>query len=73
MMDIQSRWLAAFIANEIDLPVKPAMIEEYKTEQQRLAQKYPGTPRYSLELDPREYGLSIREDMKLAKMKSAES
>jgi len=70
MMDIQAKWLASVVAGLIDLPDKDRMIADYKAEQDRLAQIYPGTPRYSLELDPREYGISIREDMKLAKNKS---
>ena len=70
MMDIQAKWLASVVAGFIDLPDKDRMIADYKAEQDRLAQIYPGAPRYSLELDPREYGISIREDMKLAKNKS---
>lgn len=67
MMDIQSRWLAAVVGGDIELPDKDKMIAEYKAEQAHIASIYPGTPRYGLELDPREYGLAIREDLKQAK------
>ena len=67
MMDIQCKWLAAVIDGEIPLPGKPEMIREYEAAQQHMAKLYPNTPRYGLELDPREYGLALREDFQRAR------
>lgn len=67
MMDIQCRWLAAVVDGRVRLPAERDMVEEYQAEQRRLAGSYPSTPRYGLELDPREYGLAIRGDLKQAK------
>ena len=69
MMDIQCRWLTALIAGHVKLPPAVDMINEYEADQQRLADMYPATPRYGLELDPREYGLTLREDLKLGNSK----
>ncbi|VXC22371.1 putative Flavin-containing monooxygenase [Citricoccus sp. K5] len=67
MMDIQSRWLGALIAGDIELPSIDAMKESITEEHARMAKLYPSTKRYGLELDPREYGLTIREDLARAK------
>lgn len=63
MMDVQCRWLSAVLDGRVKLPPEQQMIEEYVAEQQRLAALYPSSPRYGLELDPREYGLALREDL----------
>lgn len=64
MMDVQCRWLAALVAGEVELPGEQDMVRDYEAEQRRMAEVYPATPRYGLELDPREYGLALREDLK---------
>ncbi len=66
MMDIQSRWLREVVAGRIPLPGRDEMIAHYKAEQDRMAQDYPSSARYGLELDPREYGLALREDRQKA-------
>jgi dimethylaniline monooxygenase (N-oxide forming) len=67
MMDIQCKWLAAVVDGEVPLPEAAEMGREYQAEQERLARLYPSRPRYGLELDPREYGLAIREDLQKAR------
>lgn len=67
MMDVQCKWLAAVVEGQVPLPEEAAMREDYQAEQARLARLYPDRPRYGLELDPREYGLAIREDLERAK------
>lgn len=64
MMDIQCRWLAALIEGRVKLPEKHKMREDFQAEQRRMAGLYPDRPRYGLELDPREYGLALRADLK---------
>lgn len=63
MMDIQSRWLAAVIGGRLDLPDEATMRESIEHERRHMAALYPSSPRYGLELDPREYGLQIRADL----------
>lgn len=62
MMDIQCRWLTAVVNGDIVLPDAEAMRASFQAEQRRMQQQYPDRPRYGLELDPREYGLSLRAD-----------
>jgi dimethylaniline monooxygenase (N-oxide forming) len=67
MMDVQCRWLAAVVDGEVPLPDEAVMRRDYEAEQARLGRLYPDRPRYGLELDPREYGLAIREDLHRAR------
>jgi cation diffusion facilitator CzcD-associated flavoprotein CzcO len=67
MMDIQCRWLAAVVDDRVPLPSESEMRREYEAEQRRMARLYPDRPRYGLELDPREYGLALREDIQRAR------
>ena len=66
MMDIQSRWLAAVVNGDVVLPDAATMRASFREEQRRMQRHYPDRPRYGLELDPREYGLSLRADMQEA-------
>jgi dimethylaniline monooxygenase (N-oxide forming) len=43
------------------------MRKDYQAEQRRMGKLYPNRPRYGLELDPREYGLALREDLQQAR------
>jgi hypothetical protein len=63
MMDVQCRWLDAVVTGQIQLPSEQKMVKAYTTEHQRLTSIYPSTPRYELQLDPREYGFGLREDV----------
>lgn len=63
MMDVQCRWLAAVVTGDLELPDEAAMRAEIERERLDMARAYPSSPRYGLELDPREYGLAIREDL----------
>ncbi|AII07779.1 hypothetical protein EP51_25300 [Rhodococcus opacus] len=73
MIDIQSRWLAAVLAGDVDLPDEAAMRRAIAEEHEQMARLYPSGRRYGLELDPREYGLAVREDLAKAKEKAAAS
>ena len=73
MMDIQCRWLGAVVDGEVPLPGRSAMMAEIEAERRRLARRYPSSPRYGLELDPREYGLAIRADLTAAKERAEQA
>lgn len=73
MMDIQSRWLGAVVDGEVELPDRTSMLREIESEHRRLARRYPSSPRYGLELDPRDYGLAIRADLTAAAAAKAEA
>ena len=55
MMDVQSEWVAALIAGRVALPSIAAMYVDIARERRTLAKRYPGAPRYELEIDPRQY------------------
>lgn len=71
MMDIQSRWMAAVAVGEVELPAPAVMQREIERESRWMAKRYPGSPRYGLELEPREYGAKIREDLAAARAPAA--
>ncbi len=73
MMDIQARWLAAVLVGDVVLPDRAVMKREIAAENRRMARRYPGSARYGLELEPREYGAAIREDMAGARQASTSS
>jgi dimethylaniline monooxygenase (N-oxide forming) len=59
MMDDQAEWVAALEAGEVDRPGEAAMRADIAAERARIARLYPDSPRYGLELDPREYRASL--------------
>lgn len=63
MMDTQSRWLAALLGGDIKLPGRDEMLADIKRQNRRQTRLYPASPRYGLELDPREYGATMRADL----------
>lgn len=71
--DKVSRWLGAVVDGEVPLPDEPAMATHIADEHRQVARLYPKGGRYALELDPREYGLAIREDLNRAKKAAATS
>lgn len=63
MMDNQCRWMTAVITGELELPDRAQMRAAIEAERRQMARRYPSRPRYGLELEPREYGRLIREDL----------
>lgn len=61
MMDNQAEWVAVIESGEVALPSQSEMLAQIRYERRYITKKYPGSPRYGLELDPREYrkGLAI--------------
>ena len=63
MMDVQSKWLTSLINGQIQLPSEAEMIEDYKNEHEWMTKMHPDSPRYGLELQPRQYRLSLDKDI----------
>jgi dimethylaniline monooxygenase (N-oxide forming) len=55
MMDDQAEWIAALESGELDRPSETEMQAGIARERYRIRRNYPDSPRYGLELDPREY------------------
>lgn len=64
MMDVQPEWMAALVSGEATLPDVETMRRRIQEDHAVVAQRYPGTPRYGLELEPRRYRRQIEEEMK---------
>jgi len=55
MMDDQAEWVAALEAGELRLPSADEMLRRIEQDQTRVRKLYPDSPRYGLEIDPKEY------------------
>ena len=55
MMDDQSEWIAGLEAGALDQPSEAEMQAGIACERDRIRRNYPDSPRYGLELDPRDY------------------
>lgn len=66
MMDIQCRWLASVVAGDVVLPEPRRMRASFQAEQRHTRRQHPDRPRYGLQLDPREYGRTLRDDLRAA-------
>jgi dimethylaniline monooxygenase (N-oxide forming) len=63
LVEIQARWLASVLANEVSLPAFPAMQEEVNKHNEHIAKQYVGSARYTLEVDFRTYAKQLAGDM----------
>ncbi|BBK31934.1 cation diffusion facilitator CzcD-associated flavoprotein CzcO [Stella humosa] len=63
LVEIQARWLAAVLAGEVRLPAPDTMRQEIAAHRARIARRYVGSARYTLEVDFREYARQLRADM----------
>lgn len=59
MMDVQSSYVAAVVSGRVTLPSREAMDADIEAERRFMERRYPGSPRYGLELDPVMYRRSI--------------
>lgn len=66
MMDILCHWMSAVAAGDVQLPDEATQRREIERETARRARRYPSTPRYGLELDPREYTDLLQTDLRAA-------
>ena len=72
MMDDQAEWVARLEADELVLPSSDEMMQAIAKAQKLAVQLYPDSPRYGLELDPRNYRSALaaeirREEKSVAK------
>ncbi|HEV2611990.1 MAG TPA: NAD(P)-binding domain-containing protein [Noviherbaspirillum sp.] len=63
LVEIQARWLASVLAGETALPGRETMEREIALHARRIAKRYVGSARYTLEVDFREYAAALRKDM----------
>lgn len=63
LVEIQARWLASVLAGETALPGRETMEREIALHAGRIAKRYIGSARYTLEVDFREYAAALRKDM----------
>lgn len=72
MMDVQSRWVAALAAGEAVLPSAQQMRAEIGKDHAFVARRYPGSPRYGLELDPRRYRRQVAAELERRSPRAAD-
>jgi dimethylaniline monooxygenase (N-oxide forming) len=70
MMDLQSELVAAAANGDVDLPDPARMRADIDRDRHHMTKLYPDSPRYGLELDPREYGAAVRAELRRAKQRS---
>ena len=63
LVEIQARWLASVLADEISLPAPDTMHKEIAQHNAHLAKQYVGSARYTLEVDFRDYAAQLRQDL----------
>ena len=69
MMDDQAQWVAALESGELGLPGHDQMMRSIAQQREATTRLYPDSPRYALELDPREYREALAREMRRAKKK----
>ena len=63
LMELQARWLAKWLAGEMRLPDRATMDKEIRAHHAALRRRYVNSPRYTLEVDFRDYAGRLRRDM----------
>jgi len=66
MMDVQAKWLAAVVDGRVALPDEASMRSEIDREKRHMAKRFPASPRYGLELEPRPYERALIADLDTA-------
>ncbi len=64
LVEVQSRWLAALLAGEMQLPDAAAMAREIGRHERAVRSRYVGSARYTLEVDARSYARQLAADMR---------
>lgn len=59
MMGTQAEWVAEIVSGDVSLPSPSVMAAAIEAEHRLLQRRFPGSPRYALELDPREYNRNL--------------
>lgn len=63
LVEVQARWLASVLANEVRLPERREMEAEVRAHREELSKSYVGSARYTLEVDGRAYTKQLFRDM----------
>ncbi|MET0188586.1 MAG: FAD-dependent oxidoreductase [Pseudonocardia sediminis] len=63
MMDTQSAWVAALVGGRSGLPTPSRMRADVRRERARNQRRFPGSPRYGLELEPARYKKRIAKEI----------
>lgn len=63
LVEIQGKWLAAVLANEIRLPGRDGMMAEIDAHQRYVSRRFVGSARYTLEVDFRRYARELFRDI----------
>lgn len=70
MMDDQAKWIAAIETNEVALPTQAEMERAILAERRLVAERYPDSPRYGLELEPRDYRAGLSRELKVGRRRA---
>ncbi len=64
MMDDQAEWVAAIESGHLTLPTAPEMARAIEADRADKIRRYPDSPRYGLELDPRAYRARLARELR---------
>jgi dimethylaniline monooxygenase (N-oxide forming) len=62
VLDVQAQWITAAILGRVTPPSAEVMRAEIQADQRNIAHRYPNSPRYGLELEPRRYLRRMRRE-----------
>jgi|SRR5690625_1037970 len=63
LVEIQARWMASLLSGQITLPAREEMQKEVEEHRAAVARRYLKSPRYTLEVDFREYAKQLEGDL----------
>jgi dimethylaniline monooxygenase (N-oxide forming) len=63
LVEVQARWLASVLANDITLPDSAQMMSEVRAHREDISRRYVGSSRYTLEVDGRKYAKQLIGDI----------
>ena len=63
LVEIQARWIAAVLSGRVKLPDVRGMEKEVEEHRSKVARRYLNSPRYTLEVDFREYAGQLNADL----------
>src|SRR5690606_36056675 len=64
LVEIQARWMAKVLSGQLKLPAREEMLAEIEAHRAEVARRYLNSPRYTLEVDFREYARVLEADLR---------
>lgn len=64
LVEIQARWMAKVLSGQLKLPAREEMLAEIEAHRAKVARRYLNSPRYTLEVDFREYARELEADLR---------